>query len=282
MNGPQINDDLQQDAIKALQLLPVSELLHPPLWLGELKVANFANLTELEDVLLLCEDILQQELESKVYNTFSSFLRFYEDYKQHGQRSSSVVSFVSSYCTELNQDGLSCVGMALSLLTKLQFIFPWLADSFALVSCEEVVDDIKNYCIYSPNAKKEHVLVAIRILLDQDRSGIVLFDPGYHLSRPITVMKDRRYPHTGWFTQSKVGKAVKEYNYEIINNHFVSWRVKEHKNGQTKEWSNLIYVRQAFAKSIEITEKRSLIYNFKSLVIRNRKGESIQIFIDCC
>lgn len=258
--------------MKALQLLPVSQLLHPPLWLGEIKQASFSSLTELEDFLIICEDILQQEIDNKVYNTFSSFLRFYDDYKHQGYVSDSLVSFVSSYRTQLNKDGLSCVGLALSLLTKLRPIFPRLSDSFALVSCEEVVDDIENYCIYSPNTKKEHVLVAMRIVVDQNRPGIVLLDPGYHLSRPVIAMKDRCYPHTGWFTLSKIGQTVKEYNYEMIDDKFVSWRVKEHKKGEVKEWNNLIYVRQAFAKSIEITEKRSFIYKFKSLVIRNRKG----------
>ncbi|XP_074603013.1 uncharacterized protein LOC141856567 [Brevipalpus obovatus] len=171
-------------------------------------------------------------------------------------------------------DGLSCVGMAIDLFNKLTVAFPERSDSFALVSCEEVVDDPSNYCIHSPNTKKEHVMVAARIALgDSDpRSGIVLLDPGYHINRPIVAMKDRLYPHTGWFVQDKSGKTVKEYNYELTGDEFVSWQVKEHKQSRLKSWENLIYVRRAFTKSIEVTEKRSLIYNFKSFVVRTRKG----------
>lgn len=124
----------------------------------------------------------------------------------------------------------------------------------------------------SPNNVKEHVLTCIRININNKRSGFVLLDPGYHVSRPIIVMNDGLYPHTSWFLQSSNPKAVKEYCYQVINDQFIAWKVKETRNGCLDEWANLIYVKRAFAKCLTITEKRSVIFSLKSLVVRNRKG----------
>lgn len=273
-----------------LETIPVSKILNPAVWSTELTPINFADLSALEDFLIASEALLQQELEEKVYNTFTPFVRFHNDYQEFNIRkknianrhssgpasvSSSLLSFLTTHHqSQLYMDGLSCVGMAIDLFNKLRVAFPERSDSFALVSCEEVVDDPSNYCIHSPNTKKEHVMVAARIALEDSdpRLGIVLLDPGYHINRPIVAMKDRLYPHTGWFVQDKFGKTVKEYNYELTGDEFVSWQVKEHKQARLKSWENLIYVRRAFTKSIEVTEKRSLIYNFKSFVVRTRKG----------
>ncbi|RWS01998.1 hypothetical protein B4U79_02919 [Dinothrombium tinctorium] len=104
------------------------------------------------------------------------------------------------------------------------------------------------------------------------RHGYILFEPGYHVTRPIIVMDDGLYPHTSWFLQSSNPKAMKEYCYEVIDEKFISWKVRETKGEIVNEWANLIYVKRAFGKCLNITEKRSLCYTFKSLVSRNEKG----------
>ena len=45
-------------------------------------------------------------------------------------------------------------------------------------------------------SEKEHVLVALKIKIGA-RYGILLLDPGYHIGRVITIMKDQFYPNTG-------------------------------------------------------------------------------------
>ncbi|RWS24625.1 hypothetical protein B4U80_00927 [Leptotrombidium deliense] len=104
------------------------------------------------------------------------------------------------------------------------------------------------------------------------RVGFVLFEPGYHVSRAIVVMLDGLYPHTSWFVQSSTPRSKKEYCYEVINEKFIAWKVRETKNEIVNEFANLIYVKRAFGKCLSITEKRSLFYTFKSLVLRNEQG----------
>lgn len=48
-------------------------------------------------------------------------------------------------------------------------------------------------------SEKEHVLVCLKIAIGS-RSGVLLLDPGYHIGRVITVMKDQLYPNTGYCT----------------------------------------------------------------------------------
>jgi len=171
------------------------------------------------------------------------------------------------------------VGLALSLIQKLRQAHPGLRNSIGPVSCEEAVKDVGSYCMQSPNNVKEHILVAIRVCIQNNRYGFVLLDPGYHVARPVVVMNDCAYPHTSWFVQSKNSKSIKEYQYQVITDEFIAWNVKETRSGKaSEEWSNLIYAKRAFTNCISIPEKRSLIYSFKSLVIRDRKGPTAGMY----
>jgi len=175
--------------------------------------------------------------------------------------------------------GLSCVGLSTSIIAKVDQVFGGkISDKIALVSCEEVVKDVGSYSIDSPNNLKEHVMVALKIVLPDEvkrgrvREGYVLMDPGYHVSRPVVVMKDGKYPHTGWFVPNQSKSLQKEYLYEVIDDRFLSWNVRETRRGVTNSWSNLIFIQKQFDSSLSITKKRSLLYAFKSYVIRDRKG----------
>lgn len=91
-------------------------------------------------------------------------------------------------------------------------------------------------------------------------------------------MEDQKYPHTSWFVQSRTSSLLKEYCYECPDDRFLTWTVKETRRGIVDQWSNLIYVKRAFEKSLTITQKRSLFYGFKSYVIRDRKGPIAGIY----
>jgi hypothetical protein len=122
--------------------------------------------------------------------------------------------------------------------------------------------------------------VAIPVVIEGTRRGYVVLDPGYHVARAVVAMEDEAYPHTGWFTHTKNGASLKEYCYQVIDSddRFLAWNVRETRHGVSNEWSNLIYVKRAFEKCLNITEKRSLFYSFKSLVIRDRKGPTAGIY----
>jgi len=63
----------------------------------------------------------------------------------------------------------------------------------------QAIDDIQSYVETEPSvmsSEKEHVLVAMKLEIG-GRRGILLLDPGYHVARVVTVMRDTKYPHTG-------------------------------------------------------------------------------------
>lgn len=263
--------------------LTVEQVLDVPVWSHDIKEAKFASLQLFEDYLIQCENVLQQELSSYDYNTFNSFVQFFQNYKKAKKHSKSLrlIPFVSNYKSRISKDSLSCVGLSISLIRKLRQMSPKLCRSISLVSCEEAVKDTGAYSMESPNNVKEHVLVCIRASIGvgiDKRSGFVLLDPGYHIARPIVVMEDEAYPHTSWFMQSANPKAMKEYCYQMIDHQFIGWKVRETRNGCLDEWMNLVFVKKQFAKCLTITEKRSLIYSLKSMVVRNRKGPVAGIY----
>ncbi|KAI1301841.1 hypothetical protein HDE_03054 [Halotydeus destructor] len=249
--------------------LTVEQVLDVPNWTRNLDMAEFDTMASFESFVRKCEDIAQLEMASHHYDTFTSLIEMYTDYRSSGQ---SLYNFVPGYNKDLSRHGMSCVGLSRSLIHKLRLAFPHFARCIALVSCEEVVKDYGTYAIESPNNLKEHVLVVARFCLPGNRLGYVILDPGYHVARAAIAMADEQYPHTSWFTQSSTGSVVKEYNYQLSGDSFLIWHVRETRNGNLDQWSNLIFVSKAFAKSITITQKRALFYGFKSLVIRDKKA----------
>lgn len=103
----------------------------------------------------------------------------------------------------------------------------------------------------------------------------MLLDPGYHVARVITVMADKSYPHTGWFIQSDEPDCKKEYNYFLCPNDpdYVEWHERKTRPGAFERTQvALIYVARPYLTAIDVTERRNLVYNFRSLLARDTKG----------
>lgn len=88
-------------------------------------------------------------------------------------------------------------------LKVLEKDFPGITKSMMLVSCDENIEDLVDYTSSFPGpqgflieTEKDHVMVAIHVRVG-GRPGVFLSDLGYHISRVVTVMADRCYPHTG-------------------------------------------------------------------------------------
>ncbi|VVC87793.1 unnamed protein product [Leptidea sinapis] len=116
-------------------------------------------------------------------------------------------------------------------------------------------------------------MVGVRISID-GRLGIMIADPGYHVGRIVTVMTDRLYPHTGWFTQVPEPDNKKEYVYfyNIDNINYIEWHEKQTKGEKIKKITSLIYAAQPYLSAINVTERRNLVYNFRSMISRDLKG----------
>jgi hypothetical protein len=82
-------------------------------------------------------------------------------------------------------------------------------------------------------------------------------------------------PCSGWFTQKDDETGVKEYSYELDPpGRYLLWRVHEtNPRGQSSvEHASLVYVELPFLCAVQCTERRNLVYNFKSLLARDCKG----------
>lgn len=78
--------------------------------------------------------------------------------------------------------------------------------------------------------------------------------------------------------QSEEGHCRKDYNYTLssLDNRYVIWRVREKRGVAPEKMSySAIFVAKPFNSAIDVTERRNLVYNFRSLLARNTKGHLI-------
>lgn len=257
-------------------------------------------LADYDDLVHEIEAHVQRLLEQHNYNTVGNFIGLYEHYQHSG--CSNLAEFFQSYSPPITADHHTCVGLALELWHKLHNITPTsfnnnnnnstnssniplsLGDYLYVVSCEESVGEYSEYCsLYgsvndtSDAVEKEHVLLACRFELgDSGRQGVMLCDPGYHVGRVVTVMLDGYHPHTGTFIQAQESASTKTYTYSIspYNSDFIEWTECNTRasTGKTEEIHCLIYIHRPYLTAVDVTERRNLVYNFRSLLSRDAKG----------
>ncbi|XP_023715987.2 uncharacterized protein LOC111869033 [Cryptotermes secundus] len=255
---------------------------HPlplPSW-GSPKLAlSVPNVEQYEDLASNVELTVQQLLQAHNYNSVGNLLRFYEAFRASGE--SNLVHFYRSYLPPVTPEHYTCVGLALELLRRLSNLetkFPGLTSRLYLASCEESIEDVDGYIREEPcktSVEKEHVLVALRVEV-AGRPGILLLDPGYHIARAVTVMADNLYPHTGWFTQSDEPHCRKEYQYTLTaDGNYIIWRDRETRSGLESISIAAVYVGCPFLCPVTVTERRNLVYNFRSLLSRDTKGHLV-------
>ncbi|XP_017149729.1 uncharacterized protein LOC108160316, partial [Drosophila miranda] len=241
----------------------------------------FDNVWQYEELNGIVETTLQRMLEETHYNTVNLFVDFYRSFKR--TRRSELRSFFQFYVVPINRRHHMCVSLAFEIMARMVRMFPVLAQYLYVVSCEEQVMDCNDYVqldeeygLNSANAavEKEHVMVAMRIAIGE-RRGVMILDPGYHVSRAVTVMKDQSYPHTGWFTQSKEPHLQRDYCYAYSQHSgkFVEWKEREIRGEKSSFKTSLVYVAQEYITAIDVTVRRNLVYNFRSLLSRDAKGQ---------
>lgn len=224
--------------------------------------------------------IVHRLLEETHYNTVNNFVDLYESFKQ--SKSTDLRAFFQSFTPPINRRHHMCVSLAMEVVSRISEVCPQLSDHLYLVSCEEAVEAIQQYILNCKqlgidnamyNLEKEHSMVAMRINV-AGREGIMVLDPGYHIARAVTVMKDQCYPHTGWFIQSDEPHLKREYCYKFnaLNDEFVEWFERTTRGDQVNHDSSLIYIKNPYRTAIDVTVRRNLVYNFRSLLSRDAKG----------
>lgn len=210
----------------------------------------------------------------------NNFLDFYSSFK--GSKSADLRTYFQTYTPPVNRRHHMCVSLAMEIVARLSETCPQLADHLYLVSCEEAVESIQPYIVNCKevgidnamyNLEKEHSLIAIRIVV-AGRDGLLILDPGYHVARAVTIMKDQFYPHTGWFTQSQEPHLKREYCYKFsaLSDDFIEWAERTTRGEQQTHEISLVYVKSPYRTAIDVTVRRNLVYNFRSLLSRDAKG----------
>jgi hypothetical protein len=221
-------------------------------------------------------------MQETYYDTVNNFIDFYQSFRNSS--SENLREFFQTYSPPINRRHPTCVSLGMEIVSRIALFRPDVAEHFYLVSCEEAVEDpityIKN-CekksieVESWNLEKEHALVAMKIVIS-GREGLLILDPGYHVSRAVTVMKDQHYPHTGFFTQSdEEGGCKREYCYTFspVSDSYISWGERATRNGgEQKHEISLIYIDRPYRTAIDVTVRRNLVYDFRSLLTRDAKG----------
>ncbi|KAL1497926.1 hypothetical protein ABEB36_008806 [Hypothenemus hampei] len=265
---------------------PPAHPLPLPRWAPEPLIPfRLKNIREYEDLAGKIEMELQNLLEEHNYDTVGNFLELYENFKKSQVR--SAIEFFHMYTPRITKEHHTCVGLALELrnrLKKLETSYPNLQKHVSIVSCEEEIGSVDVYTAFRDTfdtmpstLEKEHCLMCLKFEIN-DRTGVLLCDPGYHVARVVTVMSDKTYPHTGWFVQSEEKGTRKEYSYSFCTpkGTFVQWDERTTKNGvDDSQYTGIIYVERPYVTAVDVTERRNLIYPFRSLLSRDQKGHLI-------
>ncbi|KAM7343603.1 uncharacterized protein ACRADG_010586 [Cochliomyia hominivorax] len=244
-------------------------------------ILHLDSVWQFEDLSAIIETKLQRMLEETHYDTVHLFVDFYQAFKR--TRRSDLKSFYQFYDIPINRRHHMCVSLAMEIMARIVEIFPILEHYLYIVSCEEQVVSLADYIetseelggLNSPlaNVEKEHAMVAMKLNI-AGRNGVLILDPGYHVARCVTIMEDQMYPHTGWFTQSKEQHIQRDYCY-VYSKHshkYVEWKEREIRGDQSTYKTSLVYVDQPYVTAIDVTVRRNLAYNFRSLLSRDAKG----------
>lgn len=235
-----------------------------------------------EDLVALIETTLQYMMQETYYDTVNNFIDFYQSFRKSATK--NLREFFQNYSPPVNRRHPTCVSLGMEIVSRIALFRPDVAEHFYLVSCEEAVEDPITYITHceeksieveSWNLEKEHALVAMKIVIC-GREGLLILDPGYHVSRAVTVMKDQNYPHTGFFTQSDEPEGCKReycYTFSPISDSYIYWGERTTRNGgEQKHEISLIYVDRPYRTAIDVTVRRNLVYDFRSLLSRDAKG----------
>jgi hypothetical protein len=252
-----------------------------PLWNQNQKPTLVVDkLYDYEDIVALIETTLQHMIQETHYDTVNNFIHFYQSYRK--SRFEKLNEFFRNYIPEINRQNHMCVSLGMEIISRVALLRPDIAEHFYLVSCEEAVENAIGYAenCNQPNIdsvartlEKEHVLVAMKIRV-ADREGMLLLDPGYHVARAVTIMQDEKYPHTNFFVQSDEPGCKREYCYSFSDRsrHFVTWHERTTRNGEEMHEESIIYTERPFKSAVDVTARRNLVYEFRSLVSRDAKG----------
>lgn len=182
---------------------PADHPLPPPRW-GAPRPALNLSLRKYEELVAKAEALLSRLVVSEHYDSVNNFMSLYDAYMASPDQ--TLAEYFPKYNPPIRAHKHTCVGLGMEVMKRLKVLendFPGITKAMMLVSCDENIENLEDYATSSPGpqeflieTEKDHVMLAFHVKVD-GRSGIFLSDLGYHISRVVTVMADRCYPHTG-------------------------------------------------------------------------------------
>lgn len=182
---------------------PADHPLPPPRW-GAPRPALHLTLQKYEELVAKAEALLSRLVVSENYDSVNNFLSLFDAYMASPDQ--TLAEYYPKYSPPIRAHKHTCVGLAMEVMKRLKVLendFPGITKAMMLVSCDENIESLEDYTTSSPGpqeflieTEKDHVMLAINVRVG-GRPGIFLSDLGYHISRVVTVMADRCYPHTG-------------------------------------------------------------------------------------
>src|SRR5690606_24090414 len=96
----------------------MDRFLDVPVWLNQLQPLCFDTLNEFERFQMTCEHFVQQNLLKYDYNTFGSFVQFYDQYAAAKQKDADLHlnDFLCGHKAQFDRTAMSCVGLSIVLL----------------------------------------------------------------------------------------------------------------------------------------------------------------------
>lgn len=162
------------------------------------------SLRQYEDLVAKAEALLSRLVVNQRYDSVNNFISLYDAYMASPDE--TLQEFFPKYNPPIRPHKNTCVGLGMEVMKCLKALekdFPGITKSMMLVSCDENIQDLLDYTTSFPGpqgflieTEKDHVMVACHVRV-AGRPGVFLCDLGYHISRVVTVMGDRSYPHTG-------------------------------------------------------------------------------------
>lgn len=210
------------------------------------------------------------------YAGVKNFADFYNGFKKSQMK--NLRKFYKLYDVPVNRHDHNCVTLSMEIIYRLSLKLSELNDKMYLVSCKMEIQNIDNYISNFKSARNnvtcnmnmEHVLAALRIQV-AGRDGIMLFDSSDNIIHAITVMKDGKSPHTGWFIKMPQTIIKREYcyTYNKLNDGFIEWtkRIAMH---ETKH--ALIYVKTPYCTAIDVSIRQNLVNDFQTIYARDENG----------
>uniref|UniRef100_A0A8D9ADR2 Uncharacterized protein n=1 Tax=Cacopsylla melanoneura TaxID=428564 RepID=A0A8D9ADR2_9HEMI len=209
------------------------------------------------------------------YNSVNSLISLYQDFKtsqhiHHGD----LGQFYLHYKPVVSDDHMNCVGLTIrlrkQLVKELHNDFPDI-DKYLFYSAGESRVKENNDLFTRPSLRGDekwrHVALALHFII-KDRPGYFFLDQSFN-APVVTLMKDKEYPHQANFSVPyKYNKD--DYLYSLSDNGFVNFTrySLDFLSVDSRKTTGGFYLRQAHDSILDVTEKRALVKQKRSIVSR--------------